>query len=96
MNPRHSHLTHETMHRLTVDTEPWLSCDDCFDVMDQYVEQLLRDSSDGRPADISPDAMATHLAACSACAEEATSLLLLVAADAGIDPAPALQRLYGA
>jgi hypothetical protein len=37
--------------------------------------------------------MPAHLAGCSACAEEATTLLLLVARDAGIDPAPALQRL---
>jgi hypothetical protein len=37
--------------------------------------------------------MPGHLSGCSACAEEATTLLLLAATDAGIDPAPALQRL---
>ena len=60
------------LHRLTVDTEPWLSCDDCFDRMDQYVEHLLAD-----PGYVD-HAMATHLAACSACAEETDSLIDLV------------------
>ena len=35
--------------------------------------------------------MPAHLPGCSACAEEATTLLLLAATDAGIDPAPALR-----
>ena len=37
--------------------------------------------------------MPAHLNGCSACAEEAATLLLLAAADAGIDPEPALERL---
>jgi hypothetical protein len=37
--------------------------------------------------------MCAHLAGCAACAEEAASLLLLAAQDAGIDPDPALRRL---
>ena len=37
--------------------------------------------------------MPAHLSGCSACAEEATTLLLLAAADEGIDPADALHRL---
>ena len=37
--------------------------------------------------------MPAHLAGCSACAEEAATLLLLAATEAGIDPAPALERL---
>ncbi len=52
-------------------TEPWLSCDDCFDRMDEYVERRLAD-----PAYVDA-VMATHLAACSACAEEAESLYAL-------------------
>jgi hypothetical protein len=37
--------------------------------------------------------MPAHLAGCSACSEEATTLLLLAADDAGIDPRPALRKL---
>ena len=37
--------------------------------------------------------MPAHLSGCSACAEEATTVLLLTAADEGIDPADALDRL---
>jgi hypothetical protein len=54
--------------RLTLDARPWLSCDDCFDLMDVYVERRLADPSYDDPA------MAAHLAGCSACAEEVDSL----------------------
>ena len=37
--------------------------------------------------------MPTHLSGCSACAEEAATLLLLAATDEGVDPAQALHRL---
>ena len=65
-------VTPEVLQALTVDTEPWLSCDDCFELMDEYVERLAADP------DYVDRAMATHLAGCSACAEEAESLLDLV------------------
>ena len=81
------HLTPEAAQRLTVDAEPWLSCDDCFHLVDQYVENLLSGDKDDMPA------MRAHLRGCSACRDEATSLLLLTAADAGADPTPALHRL---
>ena len=61
---------------LTLDTLPWLSCDDCFDLMDEYVERSLAD-----PTYVDP-VIATHLAACSACAEETESLRALVAGEA--------------
>ena len=38
-------------------------------------------------------AMRTHPAGCAACAEEAKSLICLVAEQEGISPAPALRRL---
>lgn len=79
--------TAQIVRRLTIDTYPWLSCDDCFHLVDEYVELLLAD-----PGAVWP-AMHTHLAGCSACAEEAESLLLLVAEDVGVDSAPALRRL---
>ena len=71
--------TPQIVHRLTIDTHPWLSCDDCFHLVDQYVELLLADPGAERPA------MRVHLAGCSACAEEAESLLVLAAEDLGVD-----------
>jgi hypothetical protein len=66
-------LDETTQSRLLLDTRPWLSCDDCFEKMDTYVEALLR----GTGHDDMP--MRTHLAGCSACAEEADGLLALLA-----------------
>ena len=82
------------LRRLTTDPGPWLSCDDCFRLVDRYVEGLLADGAE--PVHPELAAMPAHLAGCSACSEEAATLLLLAATDAGIDPAPALQRLPGA
>ena len=80
-------LSMQAARSLTLDTEPYLSCDDCFDLVDAYVEALLSDPDHDHPA------MRTHLAGCAACAEEARSLILLVAEQDGLDPAPALRRL---
>jgi hypothetical protein len=80
-------LSMQAARSLTLDTEPYLSCDDCFDLVDAYVEALLSDPDHDQPA------MRTHLAGCAACAEEARSLILLVAEQDGLDPAPALRRL---
>ena len=74
-------LTDRTVHLLTLDTEPWLSCEDCFRLMDVYAEAILTDLQ----ADAMPE-MRVHLAGCPACAEEAQSLLDLVTSD-GSDPA---------
>jgi hypothetical protein len=75
----------------TTDPGPWLSCDDCFRLVDRYVEALI--GAAGGAVDAAVARMPAHLSGCSACAEEATTLVLLAATDAGIDPAPALQRL---
>jgi hypothetical protein len=83
-------LPTDSLRRLTTDPGPWLSCDDCFRLVDRYVEGLLA-GAEPTPSELT--AMPAHLAGCSACSEEAVTLLLLVARDAGIDPAPALQRL---
>jgi hypothetical protein len=74
MSDRGRTVTREVLHSLTLNTEPWLSCDDCFEQMDGYVERKLAD-----PGYVDP-VMATHLDACSACAEEAESLYALVSA----------------
>jgi hypothetical protein len=84
-------LTTGALRSLTTDPGPWLSCDDCFRLVDRFVEAVL----DGGAAHSAPElaAMPAHLAGCSACAEEATTLLLLVATEEGVDPEPALHRL---
>jgi hypothetical protein len=84
-------LPTDALQLLTTDPGPWLSCDDCFRLADRYVEALLSGAAEPIPAELS--AMPAHLAGCSACAEDAATLLVLAAADGGVDPAPALHRL---
>jgi hypothetical protein len=80
-------LSAAAVQRLTTDAEPWLSCDDCFDQVDRFVELVLSGAA------AVPAAMQAHLRGCSACEEEARSLLLLAAEERGVDAAPALDRL---
>jgi hypothetical protein len=68
-------VTWEVLDGLTVDSQPWLSCDECFDRMDFYVEQLIADPG------YRDRVMETHLVACPACAEEVASLRDLVAGE---------------
>jgi hypothetical protein len=67
-------LTASAIEALLTDTGPWLSCDDCFDRMDAYAEDMVRD-----PAHVEP-AMSAHLRGCGACHEEVRSLIALIAA----------------
>lgn len=53
---------------------PELSCEECFDVLDVYVEHELADSA----GDAAMPAMRAHLAGCSACREDHESLLALL------------------
>jgi hypothetical protein len=80
-------VTPELAKRLTVDAEPWLSCEECFEQVDGYVEALLADPGHDDPR------MRAHLRGCGACAEEARGLLELAAQDSGTDPAPLLPGL---
>lgn len=89
MRKTHPPLSLQAARSLTLDTEAYLSCDDCFDQVDGYVEALLSDPDHDLPA------MRTHLAGCAACAEEARSLIGFVAEQDGRNAAPALQRLEG-
>ena len=70
-------LSRHHVEALLLDTTPWLSCDDCFEQMDRYVEALQRDRRHHDPP------MEAHLRGCPACAEEADALLDLLA-----DPPP--------
>ncbi len=62
---------------------PELTCEQCFDELDRYVELELT----GRDADAAVPGMQAHLEGCPACAEDHESLHALVAAErAGADP----------
>jgi hypothetical protein len=80
-------LTATHLASLTRDTRPWLSCEECFERLDAYAERRAADPAHADPV------MDTHLAGCSACAEEAMTVLLLAADDDGMDPADAVRRL---
>jgi hypothetical protein len=82
MSHNGSPLSAQEARSLTLDTEPYLSCDDCFEMVDEYVEALLTDPDHDQPA------MRVHLAGCAACAEEARSLIELLAAEDGVDLTP--------
>lgn len=88
MNAERRELTPEIVRRLTIDPEPWLSCDDCFRFLDEFVDLVLANQD----FELLPP-MRVHLAGCSACREEAVSVLQLAAAEAGIDPADAERGL---
>jgi hypothetical protein len=90
MTAAHRPLASDAVRRLTTDPGPWLSCDDCFRLVDRYVESLLGADPEPLAADLA--AMPAHLAGCAACSEEAVTLLVLAATDAGIDSDEALRR----
>ena len=70
-------LSRQAIASLLADTDPYLSCDDCFARLDVYVERRLADP------DYEDLAIRAHLTGCGACAEEAATLAELLAADAG-------------
>ena len=55
---------------------PQLTCEECFEQLDRYVELTLA----GRDADRGVPGMRAHLAGCPACAEDYEALLAYVAA----------------
>jgi hypothetical protein len=68
--------------RLLGPAEPEVSCEQCFELLDQYVDLELA----GEDADARLPGMRSHLAGCPACHEDHESLRELVA---GIDAGPA-------
>jgi hypothetical protein len=56
---------------------PELTCEECFDELDRFVELELA----GRDADGAIPGMRAHLAGCPACSEEHDSLLALAERD---------------
>ena len=85
---RDRHLSPAAVHALTLPTEPYLSCEECFDLMDEFTEALVEGAPPPRAT-----VMRVHLGACAACLEEVDSLVNLVAADANADAEEALARL---
>ena len=67
-----STLTPAQIAALLLDSDPYLSCDDCLDRVDVYVDRIALGAD---PAD---HAMTVHLAACPACRDEADLLLELL------------------
>ncbi len=61
--------------RLVGPAGPELTCEQCFDQLDRYVELELADA----PADHEIPGMQAHLEGCPACAEDHESLLEFVA-----------------
>lgn len=80
-------LTPDAVERLTANTEPWLSCDDCFEQVDVVIEAMVVSSTP-----FSED-FRVHLLRCPGCHEEACSLAEMVAADNGLSPALAIARI---
>ena len=72
MTARISGLPPEKIATLLADTSPYLSCDDCFARLDEYVERRVEDPGYQEPA------MDAHLLGCGACAEEAETMVELL------------------
>jgi predicted anti-sigma-YlaC factor YlaD len=56
---------------------PEISCEECFDLLDQYVDL----EAAGQDADAQIPGMAAHLQGCPACREDHDSLLALVTSE---------------
>jgi hypothetical protein len=86
----HLRLTSRAIDKMTLATEPWLSCDDCFDHLDAVIDGALTQTG------VMSEAFRVHLAGCSVCREEATSLAALVAPEYGVDASRAIGLLESA
>lgn len=82
-------LSPEAIALLTANSEPWLSCDDCFDQVDSAVEDLL-----GSTVPLT-EPLRVHLRGCAACLEEARSLAALIAVQNDLTADEAVARLDG-
>jgi hypothetical protein len=65
----------QALHRLLGPAAPELGCDECFDVLDRYVDLELA----GADADAAVPGLRPHLAGCPACREDYESLRALCA-----------------
>ena len=77
MSERHEdrgHARDPLLARLLGPSEPEVTCEQCFEELDRYVELEL----DGADADAALPGVAAHLEGCLACAEDHESLRELV------------------
>jgi hypothetical protein len=88
MSARQRPLDDNLLGRLASDPGIWLSCDECFRLLDIYVDAAIGDKFGEEFA-----AMTNHLETCHACREEAQTLVQLAAADAGVDERDVFARL---
>ena len=71
------HETRARLRQLLGPAGPEVSCETCFELLDQYVDLEAR----GADADARLPGMRAHLEGCPACREDHDSLLALVTAD---------------
>ncbi|MGB3376363.1 MAG: hypothetical protein WBA87_14630 [Microbacterium sp.] len=76
--------------QLIADSDPWLSCDDCFEQIDWVIERSLHGSI---PL---PEPFRVHLTTCAVCHEEARSLAALIAPEFSMTIDNAIAHLDGA
>jgi hypothetical protein len=76
-----SHESDELLRRLLGPAGPELTCEQCFEELDRYVELELR--HDAARADELVPGMRAHLEGCQACDEEHASLHALVRTPGG-------------
>lgn len=74
MTDRTTSLTPASARRLVLDTSPYLSCDECFARIDEYVERTIAVPGHRDPL------LETHLNGCGVCTDEAAALAELLAA----------------
>ena len=74
-SPEHNEL--QRLRRVLGPAGPELTCEECFERLDQHVELVLA----GADAEAAVPGMAAHLEGCPACQEDHASLLALVSAE---------------
>jgi hypothetical protein len=79
MNTDHHEKQSDSLERLLGPTGDQVSCEQCFELLDQYVELELS----GVDADAQLPALRNHLDGCPACREDHESLRALVAEGGG-------------
>ena len=82
--PGNDAQTSPAIRRILGPAEPELSCEECFDELDQYVELTLA----GSAADVAVPGMRAHLDGCPACREDYESLRALLEAAPEIPKTP--------